>query len=285
MTGTAGLSVSVTVRARRAYLLSRGRCLQSVMTSLASQMSTTVNGLRRQVQRHGWLRLPAHRQADKGVKPPPYLPIYEQLLGPMRRRAFTLLELGVWGGHSLEMWRDAFPRATIIGVDLDPPDAHFGHRVHVIQGDQADAALMRRVRETHAPKGFDVIIDDASHLGVTTARSLQALYREHLRPGGIYCIEDWGTGYLTDWHDGGPIAARLDVKDIDSVTETMQSETATPIPMPSHDIGTVGLMKRLIDHTASGTVRWAQPDAVDEVLPIESMTVWDGIVVLRKPDA
>jgi hypothetical protein len=255
------------------------------MPSLTTKLSTTANGLRRQTRRRGWLRLPEHRQADKGVKPAPYLPIYEQLLGPLRRRAFTLLELGVWGGHSLEMWRDAFPRATIMGVDLIPPDLDLGPRVHIIRGDQTDAELMQRLRNEYAPDGFDVIIDDASHMGITTARSIQILYAEHLRPGGLYCIEDWGTGYLPDWHDGGRIAGRLDVANIDISTATMQPETATPIPMPSHDIGTVGLVKRLIDHTASGTVRWAQPDAVDDVLPIEAMTVWDGIAVLRRPSA
>jgi hypothetical protein len=181
------------------------------------------------------------------------------------------------------MWRDAFPRATIIGVDLDPPDAHLGRRVHIIRGDQTDAVLMQRVRETHSPGGFDVIVDDASHLGITTARSLQVLYSEHLRPGGLYCIEDWGTGYLPDWHDGGEIASALDVRHLDSSTTPMQAEIARPIPMPSHDLGMVGVIKRLIDHTARGTVRFAQPDIVGEVLAIESMTVHDGIVVLRKP--
>ena len=234
-------------------------------------------------QRHGWLRLPESGAGDPAVKPAPYLPIYEQLLSPMRRRAFTLLELGVWGGHSLEMWRDAFPRATIIGVDLAPRDLDLGSRVHIVRGDQADAALMRRTREDLAPGGFDVIIDDASHMGITTARSLQALYTEHLCPGGLYCIEDWGTGYLPSWHDGGRIASPLDVEHLDGAATPMQDELATPISMPSHDIGVVGVVKRLIDHAASGTVRFAQPDAVGHVLAIESMTVWDGIVVLRKP--
>jgi len=255
------------------------------MPSPTTQLRTKANRLRRRAWRHGWLQLPEHRPADKGVKPTPYLPIYEQLLRPLRGRAFTLLELGVWGGHSLEMWRDAFPRATIIGVDLEPPNTHLGRRVQIVRGDQADAALMHRLRETHAPEGFDVIVDDASHLGITTARSLQVLYNEHLRPGGLYCIEDWGTGYLPDWHDGGRIPGRLDVANIDNSTAPMQPEVAAPIPMPSHDLGTVGVVKRLIDHTASGTIRWAQPDAVGEVLAIEAMTVWDGIVVLRKPSA
>jgi SAM-dependent methyltransferase len=253
------------------------------MASMTIQLRKTINSMRRQARRREWLALPEHRVADKGVKPVPYLPIYEQLLGPMRRKAFALLELGVWGGHSLEMWRDAFPRATIVGVDLEPPAAHLGRRVHLVQGDQADAALMRRVRETYAPKGFDVIIDDASHLGITTAQSIQALYRGHLRPGGLYCIEDWGTGYLPDWHDGGRLSTSLNVANLDGSAAVMRADVDIPIPMPSHDVGTVGLVKRLIDHTASGTVRWAQPDAVAEVLAIERMTVWDGIAVLHKP--
>lgn len=229
--------------------------------------------------------MPEKNTADPVVKPAPYLPIYEQLLDHLRDQPFTLLELGVWGGDSLEMWREAFPKATIVGVDLAPPDLQLGPRVHVVRGDQSDAELMRSLRLEHAPAGFDVIVDDASHLGVTTARSLQALYTEHLRPGGIYCIEDWGTGYLPGWHDGGGLATPLHVGHLDSTTTPMSAEVAAPIPMPSHDVGVVGVIKRLIDHTASDTVRFAQPEMIGDVLAIESMTVWNGIVVLRKPRA
>jgi hypothetical protein len=229
-----------------------------------------------------WLRLPESSAGDAVVKPAPYLPIYERLLAPLRRHAFTLLELGVWGGHSLEMWRDAFPRATIIGVDLLPPDLELGSRVHVVRGDQSDAELMRHIRDDHAPNGFDVIIDDASHIGTTTARSLQALYTEHLCPGGLYCIEDWGTGYLPDWHDGGRLTSPLDVMNLDSTQIPMDGRDDALVAMPSHDMGLVGVIKRLIDHTATGTLRFAQPDFVGDVFHIESMTIWDGIVALRK---
>jgi hypothetical protein len=238
--------------------------------------------LRGSKEDRGWLRLPESETADPVVKPVPYLPIYEKLLGHLRDQAFTLLELGVWRGDSLQMWRDAFSQATIVGVDLGPPDLQLGPRVHVVRGDQSDAELMRSVRMEHAPAGFDVIVDDASHFGVTTARSLQALYAEHLRPGGLYFIEDWGTGYMPSWHDGGQLVSPLDVGNLDSTTTPMSAEVAAPVPMPSHDLGMVGMVKRLIDHAASGTVRDAQPDAVGDVLAIESMTVWNGIVVLRK---
>lgn len=237
---------------------------------------------RRSKEDHRWLRLPERTTADPVVKPLPYLPIYEKLLTPLRDQAFALLELGVWSGDSLEMWRDAFPRATIVGVDLGPPDLQLGPRVHVVRGDQSDADLMRRLRTEYAPAGFDVIVDDASHIGVITARSLQALYAEHLRPGGLYCIEDWGTGYLPDWEDGQRLAAPLDVGSLDAAAT---AEGSTRVSMPSHDAGVVGVIKRLIDHTASDSVRLGQPDVVDEVLAVESMTVWDGIVALRKPKA
>jgi hypothetical protein len=230
-----------------------------------------------------WLQLPESKTVDPIVKPVFYLPTYEQLLASLRARPFTLLELGVWTGQSLEMWRDAFSLATIIGIDLAPPDLQLGNRIHIIQGDQTDGALMRRVRQDHAPAGFDVIIDDASHFGITTARSLQALYSEHLRPGGLYCIEDWGTGYLPTWHDGGQLVSPVSVELLDSSTAPMQADIDAPIPMPSHDIGMVGLVKRLIDHTAGGTLQSAQPDAVGDLLAIDSMTVSRNIVALRKP--
>ena len=208
------------------------------------------------------------------MKPTPYLAIYEQLLVERRRQGFALLELGVWKGDSLEMWRDAFPRASIVGLDLNPPDIELGPRVHIVAGDQTDASLLRRVREEHAPEGFEVIIDDASHLGVVTARSLQILYREHLRPGGLYVIEDWGTGYLPDWPDGKRLPGALDVANLEGDGDQIAA---------GHDAGMVGLIKRLIDHTAAGTVGYGQPDQLGEALPIEKMEIWDGVVVLRKP--
>jgi hypothetical protein len=253
------------------------------MPSLSTQLRAFAFGVLHREPRAGWLQLPADRPSEAAVKPTPYLAIYERLLAPLRWRRFTLLELGVWGGHSLEMWRDAFPRATIIGVDLHPPELDLGPRVHIAAGDQSDPALMQRLRELHAPGGFDVIVDDASHMGVISARSLQVLYPEHLRPGGLYCIEDWGTGYLPDWHDGGRLDERIDLADLDSSESPIQSGSPHPVLMPSHAVGMVGLTKRLVDHTARKTAAWAQPEAVGEGLEIDTMTVWDGVVALRKP--
>src|SRR5438309_8699047 len=50
-----------------------------------------------------------------------------------------------------------------------------------------------------APEGFDVIIDDCSHIGELTRISFWHLFEHHLKPGGLYVIEDWSTGYWDSW--------------------------------------------------------------------------------------
>jgi hypothetical protein len=227
----------------------------------------------------GWLRLPAGSSADVSVKPAAYLPVYEELLAPLRPHTFSMLELGVWKGDSLQMWRDAFPHATIVGVDLGPPALDLGPRVQIVTGDQSDPELLARLREQHAPDGFSLIIDDGSHLGGVTARSLQALYREHLAPGGLYIIEDWGTGYVASWPDGGVLDAVIDVSALDHAVDAGEDGEQS---LPSHDLGMVGLVKRLVDHTASGTLSVHQPDQVRDTLPIAWMRVQDGLVILKK---
>jgi hypothetical protein len=170
------------------------------------------------------------------------------------------------------MWRDGFSRATVVGVDLDPPDLDLGPRVHVERGDATDLALMRAVRERHAPDGFEVIVDDASHEAESTARSLRHLFVDHLRPGGLYLIEDWGTGYVAGFPDGARFEGKVDV-------------AALGAPSPSHDAGMVGLVKQLVDHVAAPTIAMIDSENVGRALPVESLVVRDGIVALRKTRA
>jgi SAM-dependent methyltransferase len=248
----------------------------------------TLGSARRAASRHGrrsgWLKIPPKAAADVSVKPAPYLGIYERVLAPLRFRRCALLELGVWGGDSLAMWRDGMPRATIVGLDLQPPALDLGRRVKIVQGDQTDGDLLRRVRAEHAPEGFDVIIDDASHLGVTTARSLQRLYRDHLKPGGVYCIEDWGTGYLPTWPDGAELTELVAAGELDRSPSDAEPDQTGPVHLPSHDVGMVGLVKRLVDHVAAGTtLAHLAPEHIEEPLDIGMMEVYDGVVVLRKP--
>jgi len=170
-----------------------------------------------------------------------YLRNYERACGHLRGVPIALLEIGVNKGGSLLLWRDYFTQAQIFGVDLHPPADLFDSsgRIRVVRGDQGDAAQMDAIASQANPFGFDIIIDDASHIGLLTAAAFQILFYKHLKPGGFYCIEDWGTGYWESWSDGARPA----------YSELVQFESRGN-QFPSHESGMVGLMKQLLDECA-----------------------------------
>jgi hypothetical protein len=132
-----------------------------------------------------------------------YLRNYQQLFRDLQDKEIRLLELGIHTGGSLLLWRDYFPRGLIAGLDLKPVRiADPTNRIRTYQGAQQDLALLDRIGQESAPDGFDIIIDDCSHIGVFTRASFWHLFDNHLKSGGIYAIEDWGTGYWDWWVDG-----------------------------------------------------------------------------------
>jgi hypothetical protein len=133
---------------------------------------------------------------------------YQAHLGHLRRQPIRLLEIGVggyesptWGGASLRMWRDYFPRGEIHGLDIHEKRIN-EPRIHVHQGDQSDEALLRGLARAHGP--FDVIIDDGSHVNAHVRASFDALFGDYLKPGGFYVVEDLATAYAPDF-GGGPV--------------------------------------------------------------------------------
>ncbi len=165
-----------------------GTFLQAVGPALDSTHSMALaNELQQIASRHG---------TDKaGIVH--YLENYEQQFAALRDQDIRLLELGVYEGGSLKMWRDYFPRGLIVGLDMHnvPVDDPTG-RIRGYRGLQEDTELLDRIRRETAPDGFDIIIDDCAHIGVLARISFWHLFDNHLKPGGLYVIEDWGTGSL-----------------------------------------------------------------------------------------
>lgn len=196
--------------------------------------------------------------SDKGQH---YLQRYEQFLHDLVDRDVCLLELGVFKGGSLQLWRDYFTRGLIIGLDVNRVDVDDSTgRIRVYQGFQQDLGLLDKIRSESAPKGFDVIIDDASHMGNLTKASFLHLFEKHLKPGGIYVIEDWGTGYWADWPDGSSYVQGV-----------------------SHQSGMVGFVKELIDACgASDISRSATLDERPISMSVASVHVFPGLVFVIK---
>ena len=176
-----------------------------------------------------------------------YLDKYDPVLKPWAGKEVTLLELGIHKGGSLKLWRDYFPLGKIVGVDLNIPDEFAGgENIHMYKGNQGDTKFLSHVANEIAPGGFDIIIDDASHVGEITKISFWHLFDNHLKPGGLYVIEDWSTGYWDDWPDGKSLEMSTFFQPIVKYDPTT--------PMPCHSYGMVGFVKQLVDEQAAKDV-------------------------------
>jgi len=195
-----------------------------------------------------------------------YLLVYDPILAPCVNKEIKLLEIGVHKGGSLELWRDYFPHGLITGIDIKLPE-HFvpGERIQVFQGSQADTRFLSEVINKVAPEGFDIIVDDASDIGELTKTTFWHLFHHHLKPGGLYAIEDWGTGYLDDFPDG---------KKFDPKRSTLD-------PFPCHSYGMVGFVKELVDEQAAGSIAMGRKEQF-RLSNFENLVITPGVVFVTK---
>lgn len=119
-----------------------------------------------------------------------YCDFYEAHL-PGREFKGRLLEIGVKDGASLRMWREYYPSAEIVGIDINKPLEIEG--CTVLQMDQTDVYALRELGK------FDIIIDDGSHMTLHQQISFQYLFNHGLKRGGIYIIEDVHTSFYTSY--------------------------------------------------------------------------------------
>lgn len=206
--------------------------------------------------------------ADGTRKDSLYLDAYHLHFSGRCQEPLHILELGVASGASLMLWQEYFPRAKVAGLDLKPRPALLEEHknIYYAQGSQDDTALLdKTARKVTGGSGFDIIIDDASHVGYLSHRSFDHLFRKWLKPGGWYVIEDFGTGLMTSFPDGAEYHAP---PAIDATTTTF----------PSHDHGMVGWVKQLGDHQL---LRYAFNND-DRFYPIKRMDVHPHICFVQR---
>jgi len=127
-----------------------------------------------------------------------YFDVYERWFNPLRDKHINFLELGVRDGKSLRVWREYFEHANILGVDINPQSAHQdtkGCKVEICS--QTDREKLTKISKR--VKGWDIVVDDASHLNKLTAQSFEILWPT-VRPGGLYIIEDLKVSYMNLEH-------------------------------------------------------------------------------------
>ncbi len=175
--------------------------------------------------------------SDKGVGGPHnYTPVYSALFGKLRGQQFQIFELGLGSNHagfaanmgrdgipgaSLRGWKEFFPKARVYGADIDRSILFEEDRIMTFYCDQLDSNAIKQLwAQPGLQDGVDAIIEDGMHTFEGSVSFLRGSI-EHLRPGGIYVIEDIANETLGRWRD--------------------ELETTYPTRFPNHDFALVEL--------------------------------------------
>lgn len=121
-----------------------------------------------------------------------YLDFYEKNL-PKPSFKGRLLEIGVMYGASLEMWREYYPNAEIVGLDINDKSHINIPGVFILKRDATKPSDLDDLGM------FDIIIDDGSHMTGDQIISLEILYNNNLNKTGFYIIEDLHTSLMPSY--------------------------------------------------------------------------------------
>lgn len=130
-----------------------------------------------------------------------YFDIYERHFSRFRGKPVTILEIGIFHGGSLQMWKDYFgEEVTIYGVDINPEcKALEEENIEIFIGSQSDRQFLKDLKTKIPP--VDILIDDGGH----TMRQQKVTYQElfdHVKEEGVYLCEDVHSSYWIEFGGG-----------------------------------------------------------------------------------
>lgn len=147
-----------------------------------------------------------------------YFDIYHRHFAHFIGQKVNVLEIGIYSGGSLEMWRSYFgEKSHVYGVDIEEAcKAYENEHVSVFIGDQADRAFWDTFKKN--VEGIDILIDDGGHMPEQQQITLEEML-PYLRPGGVYLCEDvhgcfnrfssFATGLVHELNRGNLISGSL----------------------------------------------------------------------------
>lgn len=143
-------------------------------------------------------------KSDKGEVYHGYLKIYDKYFSRYRNSLNNFLEIGLWEGDSIKMWRDYFETGNIVGADiLDLSHIKLPNtQIHVC--DQSDRSQLQNLINNTFNK-FDIIIDDGGHWQHQQQITLGFMF-PYLDKNGIFVIEDLHTANNPAYTRQGDIA-------------------------------------------------------------------------------
>ena len=124
-----------------------------------------------------------------------YFKIYDDLFSVYRNKKITFIDIGVFSGGSLFMWKKFFgKKARIIGVELNPVAKKFEkYGFEIFIGDQSSSEFWTKFFKKVGK--VDIVLDDGGHTNyqqiITTNSCIP-----YINDDGLMVIEDVHTSYL-----------------------------------------------------------------------------------------
>lgn len=121
-----------------------------------------------------------------------FTPFYNEYLEPIRDVVVSVLEVGVFGGASLKMWEEYFPKARIFGFDENDTSFCNTDRIKTFVANQSSLVELHDAVVASDCPYYDVIIDDGSHFIDDQQKTMGFLFK-YVSSGGYFIMEDLHT--------------------------------------------------------------------------------------------
>ena len=124
-----------------------------------------------------------------------YFQVYENIFSKYRNKKITFVEIGVFNGGSLFIWKKFFgKKAKIIGIDANPNAKKmekYGFKIYI--GNQSDSKFWENFFKKEGK--VDIILDDGAHKNLHQITTVHCCL-PHIKDGGKIVVEDTVTSYI-----------------------------------------------------------------------------------------
>jgi hypothetical protein len=118
-----------------------------------------------------------------------YFDIYQHHFSKYVGKEVHIVEVGIYSGGSLKMWKSYFgDKCKIYGIDIvEECLSYESEGIKIFIGDQENRSFWKSFKEK-VPR-VDILIDDGGHLVEQQIATLEEIL-PHISPGGVYLCED-----------------------------------------------------------------------------------------------
>jgi cephalosporin hydroxylase len=132
-----------------------------------------------------------------------YFDIYERYFNQYVDKPILMIEIGVFKGGSIDMWKEYFgTKSIIVGIDINPDCKKFERKddgIFIEIGNQSDVNFLQSVIDKYGNP--DIVLDDGSHVMNHLIKTFDFLYYK-MKESGTYMVEDLHTAYWDEYGGG-----------------------------------------------------------------------------------